>query len=628
MASSRAHLVFAAALLAVGFGWIHGAAQRGQPPPGQAPAATGTGFIAGQVTESPSGRSVPGAVVSLTGGQTFADGRIGSPPRSVVVDSQGRFFFADLAAGFYRFAVNKPGYAIGNPASQARLTYTLAESERVTDFHIHLVKLATLTGALRDETGDPVVGTDVIVIRRSVLNGRPTLTPAARGRSDDRGMYHATGLLPGDYYVCACGRDPIPFDGTLLTTLAADPMSLMGVAARALQSGADAASLDSTLRTFPPTFYPGGTSIARAMRVAIAPGEDRSGIDISVASTRATRVSGIVTGATTPVTASAIRLEPAGETEDASALALLQPVLVQPDGRFDFASVPPGSYVLRVRQTVVPGAGPGVPSGAALAFIGSRGADLGSGGRRGVGPGGLQPDEPPLWAAEPITVGEDGVSGLSIALRRNPTVSGRIDFVGGARPPAQAVARGAVILTPMQIYPGSGAQGAAGRLTAEGTFEARGFLPGRYILDMTVFPGWSGPKSTFLAGRDVTDLPIVVEATDLSGLVITLGDTPMATLSGALNGDLHEDLSVFVFPTDRRYWADPAAAYRRMKMAPIVRNGTFKITGLPAGEYFVAVAPDEAAVDWLQESRLDALARAAQRVQVADGEQKTIGVRR
>jgi hypothetical protein len=65
-----------------------------------------------------------------------------------------------------------------------------------------------------------------------------------------------------------------------------------------------------------------------------------------------------------------------------------------------------------------------------------------------------------------------------------------------------------------------------------------------------------------------------------------------------------------------------------LKTAPIFRNGTFTITGLPAGEYFVAVVPDDDTVDWQDPSRFDSFSRAAQRVQVADGENKSVSVKR
>jgi len=40
-------------------------------------------------------------------------------------------------------------------------------------------------------------------------------------------VFRIAPLPGGDYVVCACSRDPIPFDATLLTTLASQPIQLM-----------------------------------------------------------------------------------------------------------------------------------------------------------------------------------------------------------------------------------------------------------------------------------------------------------------------------------------------------------------------------------------------------------------
>ena len=197
------------------------------------------------------------------------------------------------------------------------------------------------------------MGTDVILFRRAVVNGRVTIGGVTTVRTDDHGDYRFSGLKSGHNLVCACRRDPIPFDGVLLSTLAAEPLQLMGVAARALHVGADAATLDQTLRTFPPTFYPSSLSVAQATRVTLVAGEEKTRLDIDVTPVRALRVSGTIVGAGSPVTAGSIRLVPAGDDSDAA--VALAPVLVQPDGRFDFADVPPGRYVLRVIHTVTTG---------------------------------------------------------------------------------------------------------------------------------------------------------------------------------------------------------------------------------------------------------------------------------
>ena len=368
---------------------------------------------------------------------------------------------------------------------------------RLTDVKLRLLKLATMTGVVRDDAGDPVVASDVRVLRRTIVDGQAAWRPAAGTRTDDRGEYRFTNLTPGTFVVCACGRDPIPFDRVLLTTLASQPMQLLGVAGRAVSVGGEAAVLDSTLRTFAPTFFPTSPTVAESTRVVLAAGEERRGVDITTVPVRAVRVSGTITGAVSPIAARSVRLVPADETDDAGMVIGMTPVLVQPDGRFDFASVPPGQYLLRVQHFVTAARGGGNPSGSALMFLGARGNTLPQ-----TSPG--TPNDPLLWAAEPIAVGQDHIQGLSIALRTGIQVRGRVVFGGAAPPPpTQLLTSRAVTLTrtppdPVQPF------GSIGQLTADATFSIDGVLPGRYLVNPPSLPGWPTLKSVVAGGVDIT----------------------------------------------------------------------------------------------------------------------------
>lgn len=596
------------------------------PPGAQQPPATGTGFIAGQVVDAATGRPVADATVTLLRlSVVVGAGRGIVGPSTVVTDPSGRYFFSGLPAGSYALRGERTGYV---PPRTLASGVEIGDGERVVDRRIRLVRSASITGMLRDTAGDPVVGTEVIAFRRAVVNGRASLQSVVRGvKSDDRGMYRIPGLAPGDYLLCACLRDPIPFDPLLLTTLASQPLNLMSVAARALTVGADVVSLDDTLRMYAPTFHPNSSTVARAARVTVTPGEEKTGADITAELVRLTRVSGRVVGAESPVIASSIRLVPAADADAGLELTQIQPMLVQADGRFDFASVPPGQYRLIVthRET---GARGGGPTGLALGFTGGRAASPPPAPVAVAGPGVTPP--PVLWANEAISVGDAGVRDLVVALAPTPVIAGRLELVGSAPAPTeQMFGRTTVLMQPVGGQPAFSPP--VGPVSADRTFRVTGAMPGRYAVQSGNLPGYPTLKSVTLAGTDITDLPLEVAGKNLADLVLTYVDAPLASIAisvAAPAGQRPDDEAILIFPTDKKYWGEPAAARRRFRAASLSSKGTTTASDLPAGDYFVVMVAGLDAFDWQESARLEVLARSAQRVTVSDGEKRSIEVRR
>lgn len=602
------------------------ASASGQIPgvPQAPPRPAGTGLIAGQVVDVDTGRGIPGAVVTGAIVTMVEGGGRVSNSTVVMTDSQGRFVLTNAAAGTYTLNSQMPGYQSAIPTRSV----PLEDGARVTDVKMGLRRLASASGRVVDDSGTPVVNVEMLLLTRIVNQGRPPiLTPSVRTRTDDRGEYRFPGVPAGDYLICACLRDPIPFDGHLLTTLAARPLDLLGAAGRAVTAGGDAVSLDASLKTLPITFYPGVTLAAQAERVRLASGEDKTGVDITMTAVRAARVSGRIVGASSSVTAAHLRLRVMTDSPEAAGITQIVPMLVQPDGRFDFANVPPGNYVLEVNFR--PGAQGGGPSGAALAFVGTRGQAMQptqAPGQRMGGP--PDPALAPLWAHEPISVGDRDVTGLVIPLNRTLTVSGRLTFSGNAPAPPGPLRGASAILT--SVDTGSAARSYFGQLQPDHTFQFIGVLPGRYVLAMNLSaPPWVVVKSVASDGDDLTDVSIEIAGSDLD-LSVTVTDTTLGSISGrvaAQPGGAGEPTWVRMFPADRRFWAEPYAAPRRFRTATVMSDGTFTLASLPAGEYFLIAAAEGGNV-WIDAATLETLARTAERIRVSDGDKLVVEVRR
>src|SRR5579864_348964 len=186
--------------------------------------AVGSALVVGRAVDGDSGTPLGGAVVSVTlppsagqrpgaagdGAMVMIVGGPGMPggPQtiSMMTDADGWFAFRDLPAGRLSITARLPGYT-GGGYKQARPTGSsqpleLTDGERVGDVALKLWKDASITGTVTDETGEPVVGVFVRVLRRSVVGGRPVVQLSGAGKStDDRGVYRAFGIAPGDYVV-------------------------------------------------------------------------------------------------------------------------------------------------------------------------------------------------------------------------------------------------------------------------------------------------------------------------------------------------------------------------------------------------------------------------------------------
>jgi hypothetical protein len=219
-----------------------------------------------------------------------------------------------------------------------------------------------------------------------------------------------------------------------------------------------------------------------------------------------------------------------------------------------------------------------------------------------------------------INAGDRDLTDVVLRLQGGATMTGRVDWNGA---PPQVLG---VIAEPAR---GSTSLGTPRSWNAPGqvdTFTIDGILPGSYLLRVQAFGAQGIVKSVRWNGRDYTTTPFDVSAEqELRDVVITF--TPE---SSALTGFVRDragmrapGAAVVIFPVEREQWANYGLTPRRIKSGTAGLDGSYRVAGVPAGDYFV-VAVDAAQVNaWQDPAFLAAAAGVATRITVAWGETKT-----
>jgi hypothetical protein len=337
-------------------------------------------------------------------------------------------------------------------------------------------------------------------------------------------------------------------------------------------------------------FFPGGTRLADAALITLRSGEERSGVDFQVRPRPGVRISGTVVPADGTPGAQVLRLVRADfapmETDIETAQARSDA-----NGGFVFLGVPPGEYAIRIDRAQA-----GVPTA--------------------------------LFADTALTVGDQDVSGVTVPLRAGVHVRGRARYESSApaTPPRFSV----------YIESADGTVPANLRLQtthidAQGGFVTTGRRPGMYLLRVMLSAASSQRwffKGAMLGGRDISIVPVELASADVDDVVLRFSDKPNAEITGVVMGANGSDAfaSVIVFPVDRERWTNTGSRPRTLRLVGTDSNGRYRASDLPPGEYFVA-AVGTASSAWADPTSLQALARSATRIQLADGDKKLLELR-
>lgn len=589
-------------------------------------AATGTATVSGIVTtDESSPRPVRRVRVALQSADLRA-------PIAAVTDDAGRFILHGVVAGHYTVMASRPGYVdtiLGaESGSFLGAPIAVAEGEQVTGLSIRMPRGAVITGTVRYPGGRPAQGMQVQVSQVKSVDGkrRTRLTTAlgmAMATTDDRGVYRQFGLPPGDYVVqlIVVAGPGVQAQRQTTSNEASWGDRMASSAAETWTSPPPAGRIE----TLAPVYYPGTTDIDAAQVITIAAGEERDGIDVTVESVPTARLSGRVFDADgQPRAGVTVRLS----GKAGSSLSDMIGALVGRGGRtdaegvFSVDAVPPGEYTLTAQAA--PAGDTAKPASAdAQANIMTMMSGLFGGGNTAGS----------LYAAEAVAVSGQDISNLDLRLRPGVTMSGTLVFEGSADRP-----KGAMQVTLVPVSGNASAigvamsmfQGANAPVAADLTFSMKGIMPNRYRASVNLpglMFGQAMPNATWVLktirvgeGPDLADTPFAIEAgRDWTGVTVTLTDKPIV-LSGKVldaQGRPSSAFPILIFSTNPAHWA---AGSRRVQQVRPASDGSYRLSGLPAGEYYIGAVTTLDLEDLFDPLFLQQIVPIAFRITLAEGE--------
>ena len=499
-------------------------AQQGPPP---------TGLILGRVVDAGGGRPLPGAIVTLLGAGPAS-------PRAIT-NGSGQFVFRRLPKGRFTLLATRPGFVDGaygrrRPGGSTG-SVQLDDGQHVGDIVITMWRRAAVSGTVTDEAGEPMIGLNVRLFERRYTAGHRRFLPSGNATTDDRGVYRFAALAPGDYIVVFVAheaslpleitelrRNPPPPSDTkrqeIMTESFRVGMTGGGIGSQEMQVGSSVRQIDQSavppisddagapVFVYPTLYFPNSPSAGRAGVITLESGQERDGVDLSLHPVRASRVSGAVVGPDGPAANISVHVMPA-TTEDTTELETAA-TMTDANGIFTLTAVVAGQYEIKAARVPRP-PGPAPGSNTVMTTIQVGGMMMGvSSSIDGAGPPPAPPipDDPALYADTPINVGETNVDNVLVTLQRGASVSGHLEFDGGAnRPDASALSRVPVMLeradnaSLMNLGP-VGLIGLPpappGRIDETGAFKTYTQPPGRYLIRIGGAPGGWTLKSVIV----------------------------------------------------------------------------------------------------------------------------------
>lgn len=546
-----------------------GAVAVGAAPSRQTPALQQRSSSPDQTRDNPGKR----IGTSIVRGRVVADGldvrppipnarvAIGGPAGAldpVFTDPAGRFEFTALPAGRYTLIAEKTGYAKTQYGSKSDLeppfAVEIADAAIVDAIELRLPKGAAIAGRVVDALGDPVVGAPVSVglLQRSGSQSRLVNVVRPASDTNDLGEYRIGGLQAGWYYVSVAGGS----EGSMIAGMPIEWARTSG---------------------WSRTFYQAASSLVSASPLVLAAGEERGGIDFTLAPVRSATLS--------------VTLSDAG---GAPASGLVNLMLAQDGVTLANRGLPFAPDFPKRTMTLDPG------EWIAVAMI-----------------------ENAVVGLTHVTLASGEDASLVLAPMRGARIAGRVLVEGAAAPPPLASIRldvravGAYANVPR-------AQRGPVTVKPDGSFEMNNQF-GTVEIQAVAPRGWT-IKSVRRGDRDLMDEPLTLRAGEEIGDLLVVLTDELADLAGVAvdaDGRPSPGCQIALFPDS----GDMPFGSRRVRLLRADSNGRFTTSELLAGSYLAAASPDVDAAVWQTFEYLDRLRPIATHLTLSGREQKKVSLR-
>ena len=495
--------------------------------------------------------------------------------RRTLTDADGRYQFGELPPGRYSITATKPtfvAWSFGQTRTgSAGTPVALADNHSADNIDITMPRGSVIAGRIVDDFGEPVINARVTLMRQQFRGGGRTLVAAGNfATTNDIGEYRFYGLTPSAYFVSVPPQGPVIINGPAAPAALEGPESRNGYAA---------------------TFFPGTTAPASAQKITVGLAQTVGDINIVLVAARTATLSGQAVGAQGRPMGGFLQIMTRGI--DGMAGLGLSGGPIRPDGTFSVPNVPPGDYLLRVNAP-----GPQIRPG--LTF--------------------------PEFSLAFVSVNGEDVAGIQVLPVIPVSVTGHVSFFDQAveTPKPATVKVTTLAATIGDINSGVGNGGDRLPVKEDFTFDLK-TAPGQMAV-RAYAPGWQ-IRTIRVGGIDVTDAALTVGTQGLNGVEIEMTNQ-VQEISGAVtdaNGRAIRDCAVLMFAQDRSQWA--AAFNQYVTWTRSDTDGRFKITSLPAGDYYAIAVSDVEAGEGQDPEYLEGLARFANTVSLTSGEKRSLDLK-